>query len=69
MSQIPIIPSGSDIPPAGDTGGVDPLPINDGNQSPRQTQGGDQGGGGGTSLQDTIAMMAKNNKVCVPYTL
>jgi hypothetical protein len=34
MSQIPVIPSGSEIPPAGNIGGADPPPINDGNQSP-----------------------------------
>jgi hypothetical protein len=70
ISQIPIIPSGSEIPPTSDTGGVDPLPINDGNQSPRHTQGDREGGGGVTSLQDAAAMMARNNNdgmcTCTP---
>jgi hypothetical protein len=30
MSQIPVIPSGSEIPPAGNIGGTDPPPVNDG---------------------------------------
>jgi hypothetical protein len=61
MSQIPVIPSGSEIPPAGNIGGADPPPINDGNQSPRHQQGDRQEGGGGSSLQDAAAMMARNN--------
>jgi hypothetical protein len=70
MSQIPVIPSGSEIPPTGNIGGVDPPPINDGNQSPRHQQGDREGGGGGPSLQDTAAMMARNNNngmyTCTP---
>jgi hypothetical protein len=61
MSHIPVIPSGSEIPPAGNIGGADPPSINDGNQSPRQQQGDREGGGGGSSLQDAAAMMARNN--------
>jgi hypothetical protein len=61
MSQIPVIPPGSEIPPAGNIGGADPPPINDGNQSPRHQQGDRQEGGGGSSLQDAAAMMARNN--------
>jgi hypothetical protein len=61
MSQIPIISSRSEIPPIGNTGGADPPPINDRNQSPRHTQGDREGGGGGSSLQDAVAMMARNN--------
>jgi hypothetical protein len=61
MSQIPVVPSGSEIPPVGNIGGADPPPINDVNQSPRHQQGDRQEGGGGSSLQDAAAMMARNN--------
>jgi hypothetical protein len=60
MSHIPVIPSGSEISPAGNIGGADPPSINEGNQSPRHQQG-DQQEGGGSSLQDAAAMMARNN--------
>jgi hypothetical protein len=61
MSQIPVIPSGSEIPPAGNIGGADPPQINDRNQSPRHQQGDREGGEGGSSLQDAAAIMARNN--------
>jgi hypothetical protein len=60
MSQIPIIPSESEVPLAGNIGGADPPSINDGNQSPRHQQGDREGGGGGSTLQDAVAMMARN---------
>jgi hypothetical protein len=70
MSQIPGIPSGSEVPPAGNIGGVDPPPINDGNQSPRHQQGDREGGGAESSLQDVAAMTVRNNNdsmyTCTP---
>jgi hypothetical protein len=62
MALIPAIcptGTGSEPPPTSANGGTNPLPINNGNQSPCRTQGG--GGGGGSSLQDTIAMAAAMN--------
>jgi hypothetical protein len=67
MSQIPIIPSGSEVPPAENIGGADPPPINDGNQSPRHQQG-DREGGGGSVLQDVAAIMTRNNDGVFTYT-
>jgi hypothetical protein len=61
MSQIPIIPSGYEVPPASNIGGADPPLINDGNQSHRHPQGDREGGGGRSSRQDVAAMMARNN--------
>jgi hypothetical protein len=62
MSQIPVIPSGYEIPPAGNIGGADPPSINDGNQSPRHQQGDRERGGGRSTLQDAaVVMMARNN--------
>ena len=73
MASIPVVSptgSGSKLPPAGANGGVDPPLINDGNQSPRHTQGGEGGGGGGSSLQDAATMAAtmNNNKGMYPYS-
>jgi hypothetical protein len=63
IATIPISPSEtwSDPLSAGANGGADPTPINDGNQSPRHTQGGEGGRGSGSSLQGTDVMAAAMN--------
>jgi hypothetical protein len=63
--------TGSEPPLAGATGGADPPPINDGNQSPRDMQGDRGGRWGGYSLQDAAAMAApmNNNEVCIHIPL